>query len=979
MTDPQQRAKYDAQRIRKGQFATYTEPPPPPPRNAAAGRAQTTGFPPPPKPPPPPPPPPFAKTAKTAWSPKFKDTRKDPRGHWAEPNEAKSKTNDFKAWEHMRHGTGPLPRTRNKTSQAPKPAPTRLGRDPVAGDDGNGSLPRRPASRRTEWEDLPDAGMPKTQRTNTARMAPKSGGFAPSSPGIGDEGQAHSAYFHTSKGERPTFSRTPTNMGPPPVPPPPGPVPRSTARPFTRKPVPLQTSMDATDGYVAGKRGKMPYPTVHGERTDIKSPSPGLRRTATSATPRDSNSRTGFYDSEPLNNNVHHSRAASANSARHFYEPRKPGSASLSTTSSESSSEDDDPLRKGGADRSSQASRERPKATPKSQRPGPGAPQRSFFNPHVKVEDAEDETMAPHTDTAYNGPRRHSGIDMPTYFASNLRSEGFMEHRRKHEAEQAHQPSSSLPNDARPSPGADMHPMSRPRSFDGHYPRPSQDERGANPLGSRTDKVPMYESFPSSFHSSPISSPKWSDTLAFDSPQMPHSALAEAPPDWIVPPTFSASFGHSSDPSNFTRRPSCFFRSHNSPIFADFDPFVSFRWGQGDLPKPFAGTPPLRSQSSDRIDLRFSPSGPPPQFKAGGEGSPSRSGGSSDNPIEINDQDTAQGEKASEPEVDDERPLKERVPPPPQGPACFFPKDWHHRFTAGTFSSSPSRSRGRSASQNRPGVPRTPSVSTSKGNGPRPAAFQPTVDEAADEPPQYSSANIDGDGNSRPSSDGSAMDIDPVLTPPSAGDNQHATNEGAESPTQQDQANKPFHRAPTLPPRNAVPVNTQNDSRHFNMDDLKNSKPFGVGQEGLGDVGDLKFALPFESRASPTKPIFEKVALPSKLPKPPKAPTPPAKLNITTWELYIRDMNRYMSNWANFNDVMLSHFHARQEMQRQMGTSWINGQGDGEYNLYLESVAEDKKVHKYWEVALDLHKECIEKVGEAREAMKAEMLKSQPA
>lgn len=88
---------------------TYTEPPPPPPRANAAPRSPNSNFSPPPKPPP--------FTAKTTKGPTpTTGSQKLARFHMPDArssackrkefDDAKTKTSDFKAWEHMRHGSG---------------------------------------------------------------------------------------------------------------------------------------------------------------------------------------------------------------------------------------------------------------------------------------------------------------------------------------------------------------------------------------------------------------------------------------------------------------------------------------------------------------------------------------------------------------------------------------------------------------------------------------------------------------------------------------------------------------------------------------------------------------------------------------------------------------------------------------------------------------------------------------------------------
>ena len=199
----------------------YTEPPPPPPRANAASRFPNSNFPPPPKPP--------LFTAKTTkGSTPTTGSQKLARFHMPDArssaynrkefDNAKTKTSDFKAWEHMRHGSGPLPRSRKDNTQSAKATSGTAegGRAFNADRDAKDLNPRRPTSRQTDWEDKSDAGMSNPQRTSTMRPVPKVNGYAPTTSNAGDEPQARSAYFNVSRADRPTSSGNRSNMPPPP-------------------------------------------------------------------------------------------------------------------------------------------------------------------------------------------------------------------------------------------------------------------------------------------------------------------------------------------------------------------------------------------------------------------------------------------------------------------------------------------------------------------------------------------------------------------------------------------------------------------------------------------------------------------------------------------------------------------------------------------------------------------------------------------
>ena len=618
---------------------------------------------------------------------------------------------------------------------------------------------------------------------------------------------------------------------------------------------------------------------------------------------------------------------------------------------------------------------------------GAGAPQRSFFNPYVTVDEAKDEPMV--SDAAYSSPRRHSGIELPTYKRVDNPPEGFMEHRKKHEAAHAHHQGLGGTS------GSDLpHFMQRHKSFDEQYRRVVQNEESLRPSTATKDTTPMYDqgynpfSFPPLGHplkyflgSPPVAIPssgKWSEYWPFGPLKKPQHPQVELPPYWAIPSTVPASKNPHVRRNSSSKNSLHVHVLHPSTPNADDDLSISFRWGSGDLPKPFVGAPPLRSHSTENIDIRFSPSVNPPKFGESSDFSSSHpSGHTSDNPIEI-PRSEGSPKKASS-HGGESSPVKTPTGPPPKGPACFFPNDWHQRAWAGMFQADPGRPQSRTSSQRRPGTPRASSSNDTKRSGQYKAAgLEPSVNDPEDEPPSYSTATGENLNSSRVSSDGSAMDIDPVLTPPSGNDNnnQQQENDDDVSPTRPNESTKSSNQSSALPPRVAVPVQPEADSLKLGVDDFKHVKPFGPGGDGLEAIDDLSQALPFESRASSARPPTENTAQGLKLPKPPKAPLPPKPLNPTTWQSYVSAMGSYMSNWSKFNNTMLSHFHIRQEAQKQMNYGWMSVQGDNDYNAYLQSLTEDEKVRKWWEVACDIHKDCINTLGRVRVAMKEEMARA---
>ena len=212
--------------MKEGLLKTYSDAPPRP-NVPPRPRPTTTNFPPPPRPPPP-------SANKPSYSPPLSGAKRYERfgrarsgwGH-SDSEDAKTKTNDFKAWEQMRHGSGPIP-----TKRAPPPTPNRkAGFEPGKRESPPGRAPYESIPKpRGAWEDLRDAGMPNFARDNTTtRAPPRRAGFVPNSPPV--ENPPRSAYFNVSTGDRPKSS---SEMPPPPLRPSTFKKP-DTLRPHTRR------------------------------------------------------------------------------------------------------------------------------------------------------------------------------------------------------------------------------------------------------------------------------------------------------------------------------------------------------------------------------------------------------------------------------------------------------------------------------------------------------------------------------------------------------------------------------------------------------------------------------------------------------------------------------------------------------------------------------------------------------------------------
>ena len=154
----------------------------------------------------------------------------------------------------------------------------------------------------------------------------------------------------------------------------------------------------------------------------------------------------------------------------------------------------------------------------------------------------------------------------------------------------------------------------------------------------------------------------------------------------------------------------------------------------------------------------------------------------------------------------------------------------------------------------------------------------------------------------------------------------------------------------------------------MNLGGFRHVAPFTTSSAGLSDISELKTSLPFESRASLTRPDFSKCTKPLDLPKPPKAPTVPQTLSEETWTTYIQGMNAYMFNWNSFSYKILMQFQQRQEERREIGPSWVLQVG-GDCQAYLEGLEAEEKARKWWDVACDHHKEAMIGLKNVREKM----------
>ncbi|KAL8940225.1 MAG: hypothetical protein Q9216_002934 [Gyalolechia sp. 2 TL-2023] len=986
LTDPQQRAKYDSDRIRKGMLHTYTSPvrPNPPPRAAASN------FPPPPR-----------RTPQASGNSNFphqpttganrypNSARNDPAGtQKAFSEDARARANAFKAWEQMRHGQGVPPQAR---PVPPRPTKTAAFQTREAG-----SYPPKDSTQRPSWDQTkePHPGIPKMSRSNTTRV-PKKSGFAPGFS-AGDEPPARntSAYFNIAKGERPDISRPDVESRPHPPPPP------VNQRSTPKRPDPVKAfrpQSNAEDPSASNERISTPYATSGGEKTYFTST--GLGRSATS---REGPASNDIYDSEPMDRDGSHSRNASATAQRghHSASPklRNPRPVSISSISSSSS---DESLREGV---------EQLYTSAEQAHAGHGRNQnahlRPAYKPFIKVDEGGKGSSPQGRGDAAGS--RSTSKQRPHTTGSNIDpslTEGFMEHRMKHEAERTQSVKNSVRSPSQPNDltHAQQRPLHRPKSWHDKYGPLDQnhgnDGNGRPVTGEHPVKPSMYDTSGFDPFLFAPSSRTWCQQWPFGGSKP--AATASCPkvplPYWAIPSCITP-----------TRRQKTALehqglKSDSQPFHAEFlvesaDNAIldSFSFANEASRQP-AHPPPLRSHSSDAISVNFSPSDwhgkftgkpeeyfePPakPTYAARGRTSPSRRPFSPlkqmhQAPFAKDDVPIANSHMPSPPS----EPKQQQQRQQQQQQESYSPDKWAPYFRPGTLNWPPpppprpvgTAVRGRKR-------PKTPSRRGSRNVFKRPAVAQPSnIAPAADDAGDDNTSSNLGSRSSRSSGNSSAMDLDNSNSQ-SSGRNKAGGDLPKPSVITNPNLNTP---RPPIPPRPAGHPNSQPHSEQdgINLGNLKNVAPFAPSQQGIKDLNDLATALPFESKASVRPP---QIPSPQKLelPNPPRAPLAPEKLTQSSWERYIAAMRAYMSEWNAYNTKMLSHFTERQaSVELTLKPEWMSAVGDGTeswgYQKYMQGVEEDFRVREHWDVSWERHRECVRTLGNVRERVLGSSIKA---
>lgn len=227
---------------------------------------------------------------------------------------------------------------------------------------------------------------------------------------------------------------------------------------------------------------------------------------------------------------------------------------------------------------------------------------------------------------------------------------------------------------------------------------------------------------------------------------------------------------------------------------------------------------------------------------------------------------------------------------------------------------------------------------------------------------------------------------------------------------------------PDAPPvkKPKPPSGTEARTPLFNLDNLRNTVPFSsTTGGGIENLEDFHTTLPFESQAKQQRTTRDDIRpRVLQLPNPPKRPSAPKLVLLPPtskhyvlprdkWNWYVSAMGAYMHEWNAFNGRMLTHFNARQEANETgLAPGWISAVGDstrlkingadddsndgttktrtdlddyhvdeflipgtskGGFSAYLRGIEEDIQVRKHWEVACELHRDCILELGRLRE------------
>lgn len=978
LADPAQRAKYDAERMRAGLFHMYTtnaRPNVPPRTSTTAPTFPSTNFPPPPRAPPS-----ATKPASSSTSASSSTANRysgfASAGSWASnKDDAQTRASASKAWEQMKSAQKSQGRTDGR-SVPPK--------WPQASREAFCKPDTKPTSR-PSWEQFQETygGSPSVSRGNASHM-PKRQGFAPATPG-GDEAQARnaSAYFNVNRGERPQASRAQPQFPPPP----------KGAAPTTKKPdvaSRFRGQSGLSNPFVNTERISTPYATPGGERTYFSSS--GLYR-STSTRENKQEPEHGSHRST----NLKSSHAQTSSGRHHSASPKmRQAGPQRSYSTSSSSSEDsvasaEEKIFTPSMRKSNGVQRDSAQATVDGHR-------RPSLNPDSKfdrdVESGRDE-LRPNVQPNWSGrgdnwarqaPKQSANEKYPAHGERSEGPDGFSLHRMKRDAERNQQQANEqMPPSTHHQLSADnrvppSQPMEKSRSWHDKYSAQENmdGQRARATTQGPNGKDTMYDSSGSDPSPNTPSLDTCMNQWPFKPPQR-QGLCSGLPPHW-----------QQARPCETSSKSSYLTKENLDTMLREANPHSpdSFTFPVNN--QTFAGAPSLRSQSSENINTTFSPSDWNGKFTASGEYFAPPHTARAPTPRQRASPTKGQRPVSQHPPVIN---ITETLPngntpmpPPPAGPipapspsqVKFSAEEWSRHFQEGTFAwpPPPPGSPVRPAPLKRPKTPRMPSKSSKKRTTvPKPASASATVDDSGEEPGiNGTDSNVESVSSSisATSADGSAMDIDPALTPPN-----QQTQRSYDAPTDgrtqySGSENTPRPHAPLEPSglSGQTPAENGGDNEATKLDftDLRNVAPLAPGNEGLKDLGDLSGALPFESRSANSA---AKIPRPRRLdlPNPPKAPLIPETLNQNSWEAYIAQMRNYMYLWKIYDNKILNHFKSRQTfVETSLGTNWISGAGDG-YAKYMQGLEEDVRVRMHWNISCEKHQDAMMGLGSLRERL----------
>ncbi|CAG8258779.1 unnamed protein product [Penicillium olsonii] len=398
--------------------------------------------------------------------------------------------------------------------------------------------------------------------------------------------------------------------------------------------------------------------------------------------------------------------------------------------------------------------------------------------------------------------------------------------------------------------------------------------------------------------------------------------------------------------------------------------------------------------------------------KSPGSQSRGRAGQRNTNPPPVYNQSTAQPQQS-----DRSQPTQK---PTPFAQAKFSADSWSEQLRNLSWTAPEAEKARQTANSVPPRSPKKPTRSGTKvRSAPQPASVASEADEAKD--------TINGHAQHAPPAPAAPdagveeMDIDEDLpAPPNSPPVPSQVPIGrSSSGSHPDPASHPLPESPAKkpkpPPRTekSTPISPPRPAL-FNLGNLRNAGPFGnTTNGGIENLADIHTTLPFDSQAK-QQATTERDIQPRdlKLPSPPRRPWAPTPVSISgstpiipreKWNWYVSAMGAYMHEWNVFNRRMLLHLNSRQEANETgLARGWISAVGDsvrlkidadddltdktgidpdanasdeflvpgsakGGFSAYLRGVEEDVVVRKHWDVASELHRECILDLGRIRE------------